>query len=475
MEFVGTMKMQGYRLMVGDCDVVETVKNFGTPLMIYDQAGIEERARVFRETFRSNKFATNIIYASKALSILYLIGLIDELDLHLDVVSGGELHVAKRANFPLEKVYFHGNNKSFAELKMALELGVGTIVVDHPGELELLVSLLEAFKGRVVQRVLLRVNPGIKAKTHKYIQTTTEESKFGMGTGDPVTHELIQTMIDSPYLDFAGFHCHIGSQILQEEFFLEEARAILEFTRHIELEHGCRIREVNLGGGFGVQYNADDVTLDYRSFLKKYVATVEELQEDLGLELETVSIEPGRSLVNPFGSTIYEVGGVKVLPSGLNYVFVDGGMTDNPRPALYEAKYEARVLKTHGSSGSQGSQGSQESSESQRPHESQESHEPHEPQGSHEAQEPQEPKTYRIAGKCCETGDVLIQEQELTDVQTGDLLLVHGTGAYTYSMSSNYNHLPRPAVVFLKDGEAKLAVRRETYEDLIARDEVYRA
>lgn len=435
MEFVGTMNEQDGRLMVGGCDVVETTNRFGTPLIIYDQAGIEERARLFRESFRSKKFKTNVIYASKALSTLYLIGLIDELGLHLDVVSGGELYVAKRANFPLEKVYFHGNNKSATELRMALELGVGTIVVDHLGELELLLTLLED-EEHTKARVLLRVNPGIEAKTHKYIQTTTDESKFGMGTEDPVTHQMIGTMIQSPLIDFAGFHCHIGSQILNEEFFFAEARAVLEFTRKVEEEHDYKIREVNLGGGFGVQYHAGETPLDYAAFLKTYVTLVEQLQDELGLELETVSIEPGRSLVNPFGSTVYEVGGIKKLPSGLNYIFVDGGMTDNPRPALYEAKYEARVLKrTKDGTGELG--------------------------------------TYRIAGKCCETGDVLIQEQKLEQVNVGDLLLVHGTGAYTYSMSSNYNHLPRTAVVFVKDGEAKVAVRRETYEDLIARDEPY--
>lgn len=432
-----------YPSAIGDVNITDLVAEFGTPLLVFDQAGIESRAKTFLEHFQSEQFATHVIYASKALSNLYLLGLLKELGLHLDVVSGGELFIAQKAKFPMDKVYFHGNNKSDEELQMALELGVGTIVLDHPGEAQRLAGFARA-KG-VKARVLLRVNPGIAAKTHRYIQTTTKESKFGMVTDDPQTWDLIEALFSSDALDFKGFHCHIGSQILDEAFFFEEAEAILHFVQKVEDRFQKPVEEINLGGGFGVRF-VDESPIDLAPFLQRYIEKIEELKRDLKLAVKVVSIEPGRSMINPFGYLIYRVGALKTLPSGLNYAFVDGGMTDNPRPQLYEAVYDAYRIKNPNLCSS-----SEEVS----------------------TEEDAPMKRYRIAGKCCETGDVMIQAIDLPELAVGDLLVIPATGAYTASMSSNYNGLPRLAVVFVTEGKTKLAIRRETYEDLVLRDLPY--
>ncbi|MGI6579358.1 MAG: diaminopimelate decarboxylase [Saccharofermentanales bacterium] len=432
MKLHGTMRIANNQLLIGDVSVEQLRAEYGTPLYIIDQKHFTDQANIFLTNFRSDKFQTHISYASKAFSNLFVLGLAKELGLFLDVVSGGELYTALAAGYDPEKISLHGNNKLPEELEMALDNNIGRIIVDHRTEYSVL-SALAAQRQRKV-KVLLRVNPGIEADTHKYIQTTKEDSKFGMSISDPETYLLLNDMNSDSWLELEGIHCHIGSQILDKNFFFQEAEAMFSFARKLSDDYSIKLKEVNLGGGFGVYYTEADQPFDYAEFLAEYIVEIERIITQLKLAIEIVSIEPGRSLINASGSTLYTVGAVKQPYQGKPFVFVDGGMTDNPRPALYQAKYEACLANRM-------------------------------------QDEPTD--NYRIAGKCCETGDILIEDVALPKAEPGDLLLIPGTGAYNYAMSSNYNRIPRPAVVFVEDGQSYLAVKRETYEDLIRNDQKY--
>ncbi len=429
MKLFGTMEVEGGRLRIGGMDPSALAAEFGTPLYIIDETNFERRAKRFTDHFVSKKFRTNILYASKAFTNLYMIKKVRELGLCLDVVSGGELYTARVAGLEPERIYFHGNNKQPFELEYAVDVGVGTIIVDNLDELALLQRIAEE-KDAVVG-TLLRVNPGIEAHTHEYIQTTKENSKFGMSIYDRRTKDAIATMAHSKYLDFRGIHCHIGSQVFEEDSFFKEADLMIAFAKELETELSVKIREINLGGGFGVYYTAEDKPFELNRFLTSYIRHIEEALAREGLEIDTVDIEPGRSLINNSGSTLYRIGSIKQPMVGDPFLLIDGGMTDNPRPSLYQAKYEAIPVE--------------------RPNDTRDTR-------------------YTVAGRACETGDVLIKSILLPKMSVGELLLVPSTGAYNYSMSSNYNRIERPAVVFIKDGSAKLAVKRETYEDLIRND-----
>lgn len=431
MKLFGTMCIKENELNIGGIGVSELKSKHGTPLYIVDQKGFEDRANLFISNFKSNTFDAIVIYASKAFMNLSIAKLVSELGLYIDVVSGGELYTALKAGFNPNKIYFHGNNKLYDELMLAVQNRVGTFVVDNEYEYDLLSGICSEFD--TVARVILRVNPGIEAHTHEYIQTTKNDSKFGLSIFDDKTMEFITKMSTNPNIDFAGIHCHVGSQVFDEDTFLKEADAMIKYAKDIENAAQLKIKEINLGGGFGVYYTDEDNPFELGGFLGRYVEHIELKLAELGMKPEIISIEPGRSLINSYGSTLYTVGAVKKTMAGLPYVFVDGGMTDNPRPSLYQAKYEAAIANKMGA---------------------------------------QDFDSYRIAGKCCETGDILIKDAYLANPEPGDLLLVSSTGAYNYSMSSNYNRIPRPKVVFVKDGAAKTAVKRETYEDLIRNDEV---
>lgn len=433
MKLHGTMQVQNNQLQIGDVLVETLADKYGTPLYIFDQSNFKSRANSFLKHFQSKKFETHIYYAAKTFANLYIFGLIKELGLFVDVVSEGELYTALKAGIDPSKIALHGNNKLYRELEMAIDNRINTIIVDHKTEYEMLSKLCRN-KGKTA-RVLLRINPGIEADTHKYIQTTKENSKFGMSVKDKATYQLLQDMADDPYLELAGVHCHIGSQILQKEFFFEEAKAMLLFVQKVKAEQKITLNEVNLGGGFGVYYTAADKVFDYETFLKEYISIIEETLMELDLHIETVSIEPGRSLINDSGSILYSVGAVKYPQQGNPFVFIDGGMTDNLRPALYQAKYEACL--------------------------------------ANRINDPIKDR-FCVAGKCCESGDILIYDIELPLAKPGDLLLVPAAGAYTYSMSSNYNLLSKPAVVFVEDGKSYLAVKREDNQDLIRNDLLYK-
>ena len=429
MKFFGNMEEKNNELHIGGVGVERLREKFGTPLYVIDEKYFKDKAQIFLDNFKSKNFETRVIYASKAFTNLYMANLVSELGLYTDVVSGGELYTALKGGVNPQKIYYHGNNKLYEELELAIESNVGTIVIDNENEYELISEF--AKKDKVKVSVLLRVNPGIEAETHKYIQTAKDDSKFGMSIFNEKTKSLIKEMKEDEFVDLKGIHCHIGSQVFDEKFFFASSDAMIQFAYDVEKDFDLNIREINLGGGFGVYYTEKDNPFELSEFLKKYINIIEGKLKSLQFNVEIISIEPGRSLINNAGSTIYTVGSVKETITGLKYVFVDGGMTDNPRHALYEAEYEAGIANKI---------------------------------CDEVAYE------YTVAGKLCETGDILIENVNLPKVEIGDILIIPSTGAYTYSMSSNYNRIQRPAVVFVEDGECRLAVKGETYEDLIRND-----
>lgn len=432
MKLFGTMKVNENGILeIGGKTAIELKEEFGTPLYVMDESYIRETCRLFSDNFKSSVLDTEVIYASKAFLNVAMAKLINEEGLSMDAVSGGEIYTAIKADFPMEKIYFHGNNKTLVELDLALDNGVGTIVLDHRQEIDKLESLLK--QREKTQKVLLRVNPGIEAHTHEYIQTTKHDSKFGESIYTEEIYEIVKRLENSEYFDFQGFHCHIGSQIFEEKSFIQAALAMIEFANDIKSKSGVNVKALNLGGGFGVYYTEEDEPMNLAAFLKHLVSSIETKLKELSLPNIKIMIEPGRSMVSNAGTTLYEVGGTKETYGGKDYVFIDGGMTDNPRPALYSAKYEGAI-----------------------------------------ANKMNEPDTqvYTVAGKCCESGDIIIKDLKLPKAEAGDILAVSTTGAYTYSMSSNYNRNGRPAVVFVKDGSARLAVKRETLEDIVRNDVV---
>ena len=389
------------RLEVGGCNVLELAREFGTPAYVYAEDDMRGRARAFTEAFKTRTDRFEIVYASKAFPCTAAYRLFAEEGLSCDVASGGELHLALRGGFDPARIYFHGNNKSEAELRYAVEQKVGVIVADSFHELERLERIAPG------QRVLLRVTPGIKASTHSYISTGQVDSKFGFGLDDvPRAIESIRS------LELCGVHAHIGSQIFELEPFEKLAEVLTAIGDYPLL---------NLGGGLGIAYSYDDAP-----------PTIDEFAEALlrrAPEGVTVLCEPGRALTGNAGVTIYTVGTVKHIPGVRTYVAVDGGMSDNLRPMLYDARYEAEIADRFGGD-----------------------------------------TACTIAGMHCESGDILVRDATLDDPRPGDVLVIPATGAYGHSMANNYNAVPRPPVIFCKDGDARVVVRRETYEDLASRD-----
>lgn len=419
-------------LEIGGVDTVTLAEKYGTPLYVYDVALIRNRARAFKKTFENMGVKAQVAYASKAFSTVAMIQLVEEEGLSLDVVSGGELFTAIRAEFPSERIHFHGNNKSESELKMALDYRVGCIVVDNFHELYLLAQLCEHRQQQV--KILLRVTPGIEAHTHDYILTGQEDSKFGFDLQNGQAEEALTYAIENHYLDVLGLHCHIGSQIFETTGFKLAARKILEKLAEWNTSFRFKATVLNLGGGFGIRYTEEDGPLAPESYVTEMIDEVKAETDKLGLDLPEIWIEPGRSMVGDAGTTLYSVGSQKDVPNIRKYLAVDGGMTDNLRPALYDAKYEAILAN----------RANEESKEK-----------------------------VSIAGKCCESGDMLIWDLPLPEASPNDILAVFCTGAYGYSMANNYNRIPRPPVVFVENGLSQLVVKRESYEDLLRLDLSY--
>ncbi len=423
------MTVENGELNISGVGVSELKAQYGTPLYVYDENMLVNQCRTFINNFKSTRFNTEVLYASKAFSCLEVLRIASREGLGVDVVSLGEIHTAYKAGYDMRRAYFHGNNKTREELQYALEVGVGTIVVDNDYEYEMINEIVRE-SGNTVD-VLLRINTGIDAHTHEYIKTAKDDSKFGYSVYDETIYDLIADINNQSNLNFVGFHSHIGSQIFEKTSFFEAVKVVMEFTKKVQERLGLTINVLNLGGGFGVYYTEDDRPFELAEFLREYIEVVERESDNFGLDLSKVVIEPGRSLTCNAGSTLYSVGGVKKTFAGREYVFVDGGMADNPRYALYKAKYEAMLANKMN-----------EESDT----------------------------TYTVAGKCCESGDMLVMDAKLPKAEQGDLLLVSSTGAYNYSMSSNYNRLPKLPVVFVKDGSSRLVVKGETLEDLIRQD-----
>lgn len=418
---------ENQQLMIGSHRVSDLADTYQTPLFIMDEALIRSKMRYFKDVFQSPLCSSQVIYASKAFLNLAMCQIVNEEGLFLDVVSGGELYTAHKANFPMEKILFHGNNKTLDELKMAIELNVGRIVVDNLTELEHLLSI----KRSQTINVLLRVNPGIEAHTHEYIATSKHDSKFGVSIFDESTVDLIKLANNQTGINFKGLHCHIGSQILDGSSFIKEIDALLDYVRTLKQNHTIEVDEINMGGGFGVAYTRDELEMDIKHYLPQVLEHVYAYASSHSIKTPKILIEPGRSIVANAGITVYKVGAIKTTHNKKNYVFVDGSMADHIRTALYQAKYEAALIDRMD-----------------------------EPNSIH----------YTIAGRACESGDIIIHDCELPEVKVNDYLAVFTTGAYHYSMSSNYNRLLKPAVLFVNKDRIRVVNKRETYEDLIRQD-----
>lgn len=431
MKLQGTMRINSRgHLEIGGCDTTELVREFGTPLYVLDEQTFRERCRQYYRSF-TEKYGGLVLYAAKSLLTLAVCHIVNEEGLGLDVVSGGELYTALKAEFPPEKIYFHGNNKSSEELKMALEAGVGRFMVDNLYELEMLNDL--AGKMGVTANVDLRLTPGIEAHTHEYIKTGQIDSKFGLVIENGQAMEGIKKALAMQNIQLKGLHCHIGSQIFELNSFAHAAGVMLDFAKEAKIETGWVPQELDLGGGLGIYYSSGDQPRPVSELAELVMETIRKKVSEIGIPVPRIIVEPGRSVSGPAGITLYTIGSIKNIPGIRKYVAVDGGMGDNPRPALYQAVYEGMVANKAN-------------------------------------EEPKE--VVSIAGKCCESGDMLIWDIKLPPVEPGDILAVSATGAYNYSMSSNYNMLPRPAMVLVKDGQADIIIERETYEDLLKKDTV---
>lgn len=417
-------------LMIGGYDTVELAKQFGTPLYVMDEADIIKNCKLYQESL--NRYYDGnglVLYASKAFSCMYMCKLMNDLGMGLDVVSGGELYTAWKAGFDMSRIYFHGNNKTDDELKLAVEHNVGTIVVDNVDELERL-NRIASEKDATV-RIMFRIKPGIDAHTHSFIQTGQIDSKFGVALENGEAFEAYRRAVEYPHLKVIGVHCHIGSQIFDLEPFKLAAKVMMNFIGDLHDKLNIEIEELNLGGGYGIKYTEEDQPINYDAYIQAVSKVVKQSAQERGVKLPKIMMEPGRSIAAPAGITLYTVGGVKEIKDVRTYVSVDGGMIDNPRYILYESKYDA-VL-------------------------------------ANKATAPRE-NVVTIAGKCCESGDLLIKDIKMPHIEVGDTLAVLATGAYNYSMASHYNRIPNPPVIMVKDGQAKEIVRRESYEDLLRND-----
>lgn len=415
-------------LSISGCDCVELAKKYGTPLYVMDEGEIRRRCRDIKKN-HIDKYKGMAVYASKAFLNKEMCRIINSEGLGLDVVSGGELYTAASVDFPMDKVIFHGNNKGYKELELAVEKGVGRIVIDNFYEIDNLEKILASKQKQI--NIMIRIVPGIDGHTHEFIKTGQIDSKFGFSLIDGSALKAVELINNSKFLNLKGIHAHIGSQLDENSIYKKEIEVMAEFIKNIYDRFGNEIDELNVGGGFGIYYVNSDRRLDISFFTNLINDTVIMEFKRHNLKKPTVVIEPGRWIVGEAGVTLYTVGAIKDIKGIRKYISVDGGMTDNPRPPLYGAKYTAVVAN------------SKESDQSEK---------------------------VTIAGKCCESGDILIKDIDLQRVESGDIIAVLSTGAYNYSMSSNYNRNPKPAVVMVKDGHDRLIVKRETYEDIIRND-----
>lgn len=419
-------------LEIGGADCVNLAGTFGTPLYVFDEKHIRNMMRVYRDTMEKEYGKGLVLYASKAFSCKAIYAVAKQENIGVDVVSGGELYTAMQAGFPADKIYMHGNNKLPQEISYALDCKVGTIVVDAYSEADL---IDEQARGRgIVQDVLVRINPGIEAHTHAYVQTATPDSKFGFSIADGSAEKMAVYLMSKRNLRLKGFHCHIGSQIFEKQSFALAAQKCLKFVSDIKNKYAFETQTLNMGGGFGIWYTDGDAKISvegYKDYLLALIETVKRCCSEYALALPELVIEPGRSIVGEAGITLYTVGAIKEIGNLRKYLAVDGGMFDNPRYCLYQSKYTALLANRANETPCE---------------------------------------LVSVAGKCCESGDLIGVNFNLPKAKTGDILAVLSTGAYNYSMASNYNRNLIPPAVLVKDGKAEYIVKPQTYEDLVRND-----
>lgn len=417
-------------LTIADCDSVELAKTYGTPLYVLDEEAIRACCRVYKNAAERYFGEGSLpLYASKALSFTAIYKIAAQEGLGADVASPGELYTAVKAGFPMERAYFHGNNKTDGDIEMALKNKIGTIVADSREEL-CTISRIAGEMG-ITQEVMLRVTPGIDTHTHDKVRTGHVDSKFGTPIETGQAMELIKLLISLPNINFTGIHCHIGSQIFDKQPYADTAEIMASFIADIKVQTGSQVKILNLGGGFGVRYIEEHAQFDYTTAIREISEIIKGLFGRHSIPMPKILLEPGRSLVAAAGATLYTVGSVKTIPGYKSYVSVDGGMTDNPRYALYQSPYTVLI--------------------------------------ANKADKPKD-FTATIAGRCCESGDMIGENMPVQSTERGDILAVLVTGAYNYSMASNYNRIPRPAMVMIKDKTPRVVVRRESYEDIVAND-----
>lgn len=417
-------------LEISGCDAVELARQYGTPLYVMSEDEVRRACRSYAASFEKYYGGHGKpIYASKAFSCKEIYRIVRSEGLDVEVVSGGELYTALQAGVPGDCIHFQGNNKTVGELRLAVENGVGDIVVDNLLELSRL-QAVAADHGATVG-ISLRVKPGIDAHTHEFIRTGQEDSKFGLDLQNGEALEAARLALASENLHLKGLHCHIGSQILETEPFVQAAEVMLDLYAQIQRELGAPLEHLNLGGGFGIHYKEEDAAIPYEAYMEQVSAAVHRKCGTLGLTLPKIYLEPGRSIVGEAGVTLYTVGAIKEIPGVRNYVAIDGGMFENPRYALYRAEYTCLI--------------------------------------ANKAAGPAD-YTATIAGKCCESGDLIQEHTPIQKPETGDILAVLSTGAYNYSMASNYNRNVKPPCVMVSQGKSRVIIKGETYEDLVRND-----
>ena len=414
-------------LVIGGCDTVQLAAEYGTPLYIFEESALRDKCREFKTEFNKYYPNTSVVYASKAFINKSLASLFKQEGIGLDVVSAGELYIAHSAGFPLDKVYFHGNNKGPEELKLALKWRMGRIVVDNFYEMDLLQSLAQ--EAGIKQDILLRITPGIDPHTLAKIATGNVDSKFGFSQSS--REAAVKQAMVSDNLNLVGLHAHIGSLIFETQPYQEALRVILDFAAQMKALHSFNLKELNIGGGYPIQYTSDQTPPPLSAFAEAIASGIKKECRRLMLDLPKLTVEPGRSIIGRAGVALYTVGAIKDIPGIRRYVSVDGGMADNIRPAIYGSKYEAAVANKA---------------------------------------EDENAEKVTIAGKYCESGDILINDINLPKIVSGDLIAIPDSGAYCLSMASNYNASLKPAIVLVKDGKSQLMRRRETFEDLIRTD-----
>ena len=424
-----TAEVRDGHLFIGGVDMVELAHDQGTALYVFDEADLRSRMEQYREAFHECYPNSEALYASKAFLNKEVLRVAHEEGMFLDVSGGGELACARAVGFPMERVFVHGNNKTGRELREAISAGVGRIVLDTRIELGR-VSRIAGELG-VTQKVLMRITPGVEADTHEYIKTGCEDSKFGFTMLGDFAFNCVEDVLAAPNVELTGFHCHIGSQIFALHSFGEAVQVMVQFVARVKERYGLEVSDLDMGGGLGIAYTADDAPSSIREFAECTAEAVKKYCAEYGVAEPRLLVEPGRSLVANAGVTLYTVGVMKTLPDIRKYVGIDGGMSDNIRTALYHADYEAVI-----------------------------------------ANKAADPRTeiVTLCGKHCESGDAVVLDGSLQHPDLGDVVCVFGTGAYCYTMASTYNGQPRPAIVFVRDGAARVVTRRETYEDLMARD-----